>query len=285
MANKNVLGKGLESLFDQNVTASYDENLVMDILIEDIEPNPFQPRKTFDQEALDELAISIKNQGVFQPILVRKAIIGYEIISGERRYRASKIAGLLSIPAIVYDYDDNQMMEVGIIENIQREDLNIIEEARSYQMLIDNLNLTQNQVSERVGKSRSYIANMLRVLTLEERVLDLVADGTLTLGHVKVLVGIEDQERIWTIANTAVRDNLTVRQVEELAKTEKVTTTSTTSSTSSSSVPNEYLRLERIMREKLDAQVKITGKNSGKLAIDFQSREDLERILDILKLF
>lgn len=284
MANKNVLGKGLESLFDQNVTASYDESLVMMLQLDDIEPNPFQPRKTFDEEALNELAVSIKNQGVFQPILVRKAIIGYEIISGERRFRAARIAGLETIPAIIYDYDDNQMMEVGIIENIQREDLNVIEEARSYQMLIDNLGFTQNQISERVGKSRSYIANMLRILSLDQKVIDLVASGQLTMGHVKVLVGIENQERVLEIANTAVKSGLTVRQVEELAQVEKKAD-APKQPTAGSSIPNEFLRLERILREKLDTQVKISGKNSGKLAIDFQSREDLERILDILKLF
>lgn len=282
MKAKKGLGRGLESLFDQNLDTSNDDSLVVEIQINDIEPNPFQPRKNFDEASLSELSQSIKTQGVFQPILVRKAIIGYEIISGERRYRASKLAGLDTIPAIVYDFDDKQMMEVGIIENIQREDLSVLEEAKSYQMLISNLELTQKDVSERVGKSRSHIANMLRLLKLDDQILDLIDGGELTMGHAKVLVNIEDKSRALEIANSAVKNGLTVRAVEELAQEEKVQKPLKGKKVEASS--NEFLRIEKLMREKLDARVKITGKNKGKLSIDFDSSQDLERILELLKI-
>lgn len=284
MKNKKGLGRGLESLFDQNLDSINDETSIVELQLSDIEPNPFQPRKTFDDSSLNELSQSIKTQGVFQPILVRKSIIGYEIISGERRYRASKLAGLDTIPAIVYDYDDKQMMEVGIIENIQREDLSVIEEAKSYQMLISNLKLTQKDVSERVGKSRSHIANMLRLLKLDDQVLSMISEGQITMGHAKVLVNIEDKDRILEIANQAVKNGLTVRDVEALAQEEKEVQPTQVKTKKVDGKTNELLRLETMMREKLDARVKITGKNKGKLSIEFDSREDLERILEQLKL-
>ncbi len=284
MKAKKGLGRGLESLFDQNLDAINDEATVVQLQTSDVEPNPFQPRKSFDEDSLKELSQSIKTQGVFQPILVRKTILGYEIISGERRYRATKMAGLDTIPAIVYEYDDKQMMEVGIIENIQREDLSVIEEARSYQMLIDNLKLTQKDVSERVGKSRSHIANMLRLLKLDDQVLDLINEGIITMGHAKVLVNIDDKKRILAIATAAAEDNLTVREVEALASEEKEATTVNVSKPKIEKKSNEFLRLEQTAREKLDANVKITGKSKGKLTIEFASKEDLNRILELINL-
>ncbi len=288
MANKKGLGRGLESLFDQNFEAVSEDNTVVEIALNDIEPNPFQPRKHFDQDALLELAESIKIQGVLQPILVRRALIGYEIISGERRYRASKLAEKETIPAIVYEFEDNQMMEVGIIENIQREDLSVIEEAHSYQMLIDKLGLTQNEVSQRVGKSRSHIANMLRLLRLDNQIIAMIEDNLLTMGHAKVLVTIEDKQTALEIAKQAVEQSLNVREVEYLAKVQKnddkqkdpIEPTPEPSEKS-----NEYKRLETIMRDKLDTQVKIVGKNKGKISIDYDSREELERIIEVLNIF
>ncbi len=284
MKAKKGLGRGLESLFDQNLDAINDEATVVQLQTNDIEPNPFQPRKTFDEDSLNELAQSIKMQGVFQPILVRKTILGYEIISGERRYRASKLAGLDTIPAIVYEYDDKQMMEVGIIENIQREDLSVIEEAKSYQMLIDNLKLTQKDVSERVGKSRSHIANMLRLLKLDDDILDMIGEGQITMGHAKVLVNIDDKNKILEIAQKAAKETLTVREVESLAAEEKEETKPTKKNNKEDVKTSEYLRLEKTAREKLDARVKITGKNKGKLTIEFASKEDLNRILELTNL-
>lgn len=278
MKNNKGLGRGLESLFDQNLNTSNEEALVSELQINDIEPNPFQPRKHFDEDSLNELAQSVKAQGVLQPILVRRALIGYEIISGERRYRASKLAKLETIPAIIYDFDDTQMMEVGIIENIQREDLSVIEEAKSYQMLIDNLSLTQKQISERVGKSRSHIANMLRLLKLDDAVLDMINNEQLTMGHAKVLVNIDDKNKVIQLAKKAVNNNLTVREVEELAKEEK-TGVKVQSKASSNVKTNEMLRLEQLLRDSLETSVKIKGKNKGEIVIDYSSRDELERIL------
>lgn len=278
MKNNKGLGRGLESLFDQNLNTSNEEALVSELQINDIEPNPFQPRKHFDEDSLNELAQSVKAQGVLQPILVRRALIGYEIISGERRYRASKLAKLETIPAIIYDFDDTQMMEVGIIENIQREDLSVIEEAKSYQMLIDNLSLTQKQISERVGKSRSHIANMLRLLKLDDAVLDMINNEQLTMGHAKVLVNIDDKAKVIQLAKKAVNNNLTVREVEELAKEEK-TGVKVQSKASSNVKTNEMLRLEQLLRDSLETSVKIKGKNKGEIVIEYSSRDELERIL------
>ncbi len=287
MANKKGLGRGLESLFDQNMDTTVDENLIIEIDLEDLEPNPFQPRKVFDENALEDLAKSIKAQGVLQPILVRKSIIGYEIISGERRFRATTIAGLKTIPAIVYDYNDKQMMEVGIIENIQREDLSVLEEAKSYQMLIDNLQLTQQEISDQVGKSRSHIANMLRLLKLDDNVLQLIDEGKISMGHAKVLGTIEDKEKVLEIAELAASQDLTVRAVEQMAKEQKEVEQPKAEKTTPvrTEASNEYKRLESILREKLDTSVKISGKNRGKLSIEFDSRDELERILEVLNIF
>lgn len=282
MKNNKGLGRGLESLFDQNLNTSNEEALVSELQINDIEPNPFQPRKHFDEDSLNELAQSVKAQGVLQPILVRRALIGYEIISGERRYRASKLANLETIPAIIYDFDDTQMMEVGIIENIQREDLSVIEEAKSYQMLIDNLSLTQKQISERVGKSRSHIANMLRLLKLDDSILDMINNDQLTMGHAKVLVNIDDKNKVIQLAKKAVNNNLTVREVEELAKEEK-TGSKVQSKTPADAKTNEMLRLEQLLRDSLETSVKIKGKNKGEIVIDYSSRGELERILKQMK--
>lgn len=284
MSQNKGLGRGLDILFDQNLDVMNDDKQVVDIELVDIEPNPFQPRKYFDEESLQELAESIRIQGVLQPILVRQAIIGYEIISGERRYRASKLAGFDTIPAIIYEYDDKQMMEVGIIENIQREDLSIVEEAKSYQTLIDNLQMTQAEVSKRVGKSRPHIANMLRVLKLDEQILDLIENNHITMGHAKVLVSMEDNDRAVDIAKKAAADDLSVREVERMAKAEK-DASQNVSKKDPDKKSNEYLRLEQVMREKLDASVKISGKKRGKISIEFESREDLERIIEELNIF
>lgn len=284
MKTNKGLGRGLESLFDQNIDSFNDDTAIVELQVSDIEPNPFQPRKIFDEASLAELSQSIKTQGVFQPILVRKSIIGYEIISGERRYRATKIAGLDTIPAIVYDYDDKQMMEVGIIENIQREDLSVLEEAHSYQMLINNLNLTQKDVSERVGKSRSHIANMLRLLKLDDQILNLISDNLITMGHAKVLVNIEDKARALEIAQAAAQKGLTVREVETLAQEEKEVVAAMPKIAKQTVKSNEYQRIEKSLREKLDAHVKISGTNKGKLTIDFNSKDDLERILELMNI-
>lgn len=191
--SKKGLGSGLSHLIEQNMSAN-NQREVFDVSVSKIKPNPYQPRKTFDQKALEELSESIKENGLFQPILLRETLVGYEIISGERRYRASKLAGLDTVPAIIYDYTDQQMMEVALVENIQREDLSIVEEARSYQSLIDNLGYTQEQLANKVGKSRSHVANIIRLLKLDDDILESVDEGLLSMGHVKVLITIDDKK-------------------------------------------------------------------------------------------
>lgn len=285
MAKKKVLGRGLDFLIDQNIgEVEYDESQVKKIEITEIRPNPFQPRKYFDENALSELAASIKAQGVFQPILVRKTIVGYEIISGERRYRASKMVGLTEIPAIIEDYNDEKMMEVALVENIQREDLTIVEEARSYKLIMENLGLTQETLAQKVGKSRSHVANILRILKLSDSVLDLLDTKKVTMGHVKVLITIEDEIVINEIVAKIIKLGLSVRQVEELAKeAKKERQPKKIKEKQHVEVPRNK-RLESSIREKVDTKVKIRGDEKGVIEFHFTSEEDLGRILEKLKL-
>lgn len=284
--SKKGLGTGLQHLLDQNAQDKKDQEIVT-ISVNNIKPNPYQPRKSFNQEALKELSDSIKENGLFQPILVRQSIIGYEIISGERRFRASKLAGLETIPAIVYDYSDQQMMEVAIVENIQREDLSIVEEAQSYQSLINNLGYTQDEVAKKVGKSRSYVANILRLLKLDDQTLSLVEDGKLTLGHVKTLINIEDKGQQKQIIDQIVSQNLTVREAEELANDAKgrVKVDTAKKKVTSGEIKNaRNKRLESIIRDKLGVQVNITGENKGSIEFKYNSADELENILEQLNL-
>ncbi len=281
--SKKGLGNGLSHLLEQNISDNLDKE-ILEIPIANIKPNPYQPRKTFDEVALNELAASIKENGLFQPILLRQTLIGYEIISGERRYRASKIAGLEKIPAIIYDYNDTQMMEVAIVENIQREDLSVVEEAKSYQMLIDNLNYTQEQVAQKVGKSRSYIANILRLLKLDQNIIELIDQNKLTLGHVKTLINIEDKKMQQEIVNQIITKHLNVRDSENLIKEYK------NPQNKKVKVPNTSIknlrnkRLETTIREKLGVQVAITGSDKGKIVFNYNSCEELESLLQALNL-
>ncbi len=280
--SKKSLGRGLEHLFDQNVMTDDQSQEIQMIDLEDIVANPYQPRKNFDQDSLNELANSIKEQGVFQPILIRQAPVGFQIISGERRYRASKLAKIEQIPAIIYDYTDQQMMEVAIIENIQREDLTIVEEARSYKQLIDNLNITQQQLADKVGKSRSHVANILRILTLDSNVLEYLNQDLLTLGHVKVLINISDENKKTKIIEKIIEQKLTVRETEKLAQQSKGIKKQEIINKSNSNI---YIKeWEKKLREKTDAQVKISGKEKGKITINFNSKEDLQNIMDSLNI-
>lgn len=284
MAKKKSLGRGLDFLIDQNIEEiSYDEAQICKLAISEIRPNPFQPRKYFDEGALSELAASIEEQGVFQPILVRKTVVGYEIISGERRYRASKLAGLEEIPAIIEDYDDERMMEVALVENIQREDLTIVEEARSYKLIMENLGLTQDVLAKKVGKSRSHVANILRILKLDDSILDLLDTKQVTMGHVKVLITIEDTDIVNVIVAKIVEQGLSVRQVEELAKLAKAEVKPQKIKEKHEEVPRNK-RLESTIRELVDTKVKIRGKEKGTIEFHFNSEEDLGRILEKLKL-
>ncbi len=283
--SKKGLGSGLSHLIEQNMSAN-NQREVFDVSVGKIKPNPYQPRKTFDQNALEELSESIKENGLFQPILLRETLVGYEIISGERRYRASKLAGLKTIPAIIYDYTDQQMMEVALVENIQREDLSIVEEARSYQSLIDNLGYTQEQLANKVGKSRSHVANIIRLLKLDDDILESVDKGLLSMGHVKVLITIDDKKRQHQIVDQIISQNLNVRQTEELANSAKGKTTikvkQRRANETVKSARNK--RIETIVREKLGVQVIVTGEKKGSIEFKYNSPDELENLLEQLNL-
>lgn len=283
--SKKGLGSGLSHLIEQNMSAN-NQREVFDVSVGKIKPNPYQPRKTFDQKALEELSESIKENGLFQPILLRETLVGYEIISGERRYRASKLAGLKTIPAIIYDYSDQQMMEVALVENIQREDLSIVEEARSYQSLIDNLGYTQEQLANKVGKSRSHVANIIRLLKLDDDILESVDKGLLSMGHVKVLITIDDKKRQLQIVDQIISQNLNVRQTEELANSAKGKSTikvkQRRANETVKSARNK--RIETIVREKLGVQVIVTGEKKGSIEFKYNSPDELENLLEQLNL-
>ena len=224
----NRLGKGLNSIFGQDVSKVLEDIQNGDVKtekqeqtkinIDQIRPNPYQPRKVFDDTALQELSQSIKQHGVFTPILVKKSIQGYDLIAGERRLRASKLAGMSDIPAIIVDLNDQEMMEIALLENIQRENLNGIEEAKAYEQLIQRLNYTQEQLANRVGKSREHITNTLRLLKLPEDVQEYVVQKKLSMGHVRALIGLKDENMIRKIAKQAIDQGLSVRKIEQLVK-------------------------------------------------------------------
>lgn len=284
---KRALGRGLEELFNnenldfQSIeskiyeTASNEE--VIDVPIEELRPNPYQPRKVFDEDALKDLADSIKEHGVIQPIIVKRSIKGYEIIAGERRYRASKIAGLQKIPALIRNFTDEQMMEIALLENLQRENLNAIEEAVAYKKMIEKLNITQDELSKKVGKSRSHITNIIGLLRLPKEVQQMLADSKITMGHARALSKLESDEEIIEIANKIVDNHLPVRQTEEDLNSQnlerKVKITRNTSK------PNEFKYVEDLLRDKLDTKVKIKEK---KIEISFTNTADLNRILEVL---
>ena len=278
MAKK--LGKGLDEIFGENfsnvlndVNAPVNVSSTVKIALDEIRPNPYQPRKTFDQAALQDLANSIKEHGVFNPILVRKSVVGYELIAGERRLRASKLAKMNDIPAIIVDFNDTQMMEISILENIQREDLSPLEEAKAYQQLIEKLNYTQEKLAERIGKSRPYITNSLRLLKLPLSVQDLLNTGKLTNGHARALLAIEDEDRMIELANRVVKENLTVRDIEKLAKAKPI-------KPKKEKENDPFLEnVSRIVENKLQTRVEIDNK---KLTIHYNGTEDLNRILEII---
>ncbi|WP_207941856.1 chromosome partitioning protein ParB [Enterococcus sp. DIV2402] len=290
MKNKGKsLGKGIDALFQdlaglENVDVKKDE--VLELSLNELRPNPYQPRKTFDEVSLQELANSIEQSGVFQPIIVRKsAVKGYEIIAGERRFRASKLAKKETIPAIIREFDEESMMQVAVLENLQREDLNPLEEAEAYDMLMKNLKLTQAEVAERLGKSRPYIANYLRLLSLPKLVKEMMQDERLSMGQARTLLGLKNKEQILKLANRCVKENLTVRQLEQLVSTMN-------ESKDKKKVPRivkekpYYLReSEDRLMDKFGTSVEINEKKGkGKIEIEYLSQSDLTRILDILNI-
>lgn len=279
---KRGLGKGLEALFEESPQVQETEE-VNEIALDEIRPNPYQPRKTFDDKSLKELAESIKENGVFQPIIVRKsAVSGYEIIAGERRYRASKLAKKKTIPAIERQFDEAQMMEVAVLENLQREDLTPLEEAQAYEMLQKNLGLTQEEVSKRLGKSRPYIANYLRLLTLPQKTKRLLQHGELSMGQARTLLGLKNKEGIDALAKKVVKEGITVRQLESLVNKMNEKTKQPKPKRIKKSA---FIRAsESQLSGKFGTSVNITEgkKGNGHLAIDFASIDELNRILDLL---
>lgn len=287
-ANKG-LGRGIDALFkDFSDIEEVDikTETIQDISLDELRPNPYQPRKTFDEKGLQELANSIKQSGVFQPIIIRKSEIkGYEIIAGERRFRASKLAGKETIPAIVRDFNEASMMQIAVLENLQREDLNPLEEAEAYDMLMKNLKLTQIELAEQLGKSRPYIANYLRLLTLPKVVKDLVQQEALSMGQARTLLALKRKEDIIILANRAIKEGLTVRQLEQIVnqmndvdkdnKKEKKLTTQ--------AKPYYIRESEERLMDKFGTSVHIQEKEGkGKIEIEYLSAKDLTRILDIL---
>ena len=286
---RQALGRGLEQLFsDENI--SFDDieetiideakknNEIVDLPLSELRPNPYQPRKIFDDEALNELALSIKEHGVFQPIIVKKTVKGYDIVAGERRFRASKMAGLETIPAIIKDFTDEEMMNIALLENLQRENLSAIEEATAYKKIIESSNITQEELAKRVGKSRSYITNMLGLLKLPISVQDLVLYDKITAGHARVLSKLEDKDKIEELAERVVNEGISVRELESLSNDEQYKRSVPISRVRATS---EYDEVEKMMKEKLGTKVKIS---SNKITINFASVQDLNRILEIMNL-
>ena len=285
MANKNSkgLGRGIDAIFKDFESPDLSaNNTVEELPLVDIRPNPYQPRKTFDQEGLKELADSIKQTGVFQPIIVRKSVSGYEIITGERRFRASKLAGKETIPAIVRDFNDPEMMEIAVLENLQREDLTPLDEAQAYDTLIKRLNLTQAEVSARLGKSRPYIANYLRLLTLPQPVKQMLSANQLSMGQARTLLSLKDKTKMVAVAKKTISENLTVRQLERLINQMNA---GTNRPATKEKPKSPYVRAtENQLGERCGTKVNINegSKGKGKIEIDFSSEKDLNRILAML---
>ncbi len=267
---------------DQRITKTKDEQ-IKKIDISDIKPNPYQPRKTFDENHLNDLADSIKQYGILQPIVLRKTVQGYYIVVGERRFRASKIAGLKYVSAIIKDLTDEDMMELAIIENLQREDLNAIEEAESYQRLMTDLKITQQEVAKRLSKSRPYIANMLRLLHLPKKIADMVKDGRLTSAHGRTLLAIKDEQQMLRLAKRVVKEKWSVRYLENHVNELKNVSSKSETDKVDITKPKFIKQQERQLREQYGAKVDISIKKSvGKISFEFESQDDFVRIIEQL---
>lgn len=277
---KGGLGSGLDSLFSDN---SSDIQVKSTLRISEIEPNRDQPRKYFSEEAITALADSIREHGMLQPILVRPISSGgYQIVAGERRWRAARMLGLDEVPVNIKEISDIETMQIAIIENLQRENLNPVEEANGFCELIEKYGMTQDQVAKMVGKSRSAVANSIRLLALPERVLKMLENGDLSVGHAKALLGFEDEEMLLAIANRACEGGMTVRQVEKLAQ-KSTEETAEIDRNSDKKIDNYFKEMEISLNERLGRKVKVDfGKNKGALILEFYDKEDLAAIADKL---
>lgn len=275
---KRGLGKGLSALISTDLT---DENQVKVVSINDIEPNKEQPRKLFDEDKLEELSTSIKEHGIIQPLIVKKEEEYYVIVAGERRWRAARMAGLKEIPVLIQDYTTKEVMEISLVENIQREDLNAIEEAKAYEALINNFSLTQEELAARVGKSRSAIANTLRLLQLDESIQELIIQQQITEGHGRAILRLPDKKSQLELVEKIIKNSMSVRETEKkvneiLDKPQK------------KKVKNKkeviYREIEEKIKNILGTKVQITkGKKKGKIEIEYYNENDLERILYLLE--
>jgi ParB family chromosome partitioning protein len=277
---KGGLGKGLNAFFT-NVEVEKEE-FIQEINIAECRPNPYQPRKLFEQEAIEELKQSIEEHGILQPLIVRKTIKGYEIVVGERRFRAAKEAKLDTVPVVIRELTEQQMMELAVLENLQREDLTPLEEAAAYQMLMEKLKMTQEELSKRLGKSRPHIANHIRLLSLPAKIQELITEGKISMGHGRALLGLRKKESITKVVDRVLKDGLNVRQLEQLIQE------------LNEHVPRETKRpepekdifikeQESNLCERFGTKVHIKQtKNKGKIEIEFFTKEDLERILEML---
>ena len=290
MEQKNkALGRGLEQLFnseildfnsfESNILDSTDASDIKEIALSEIRTNPYQPRKTFNEEALKELADSIKNYGVFQPIIVKKSIKGYDLIAGERRVRASKLAGLEKIPAIIKDFSDEMMREIALLENLQRENLTGIELAWAYKGIIDSLHITQDELADKIGKSRSSITNVLGLLNLPTSVQNMVLDGKLSMGHARELSKLDDKDKVIELAKKVANEGLSVRDIEQLSKSSDIKRKNPISRVNNSN--NNYTYIEKELTEFFGTKVKVNGK---KIEISFTNDNDLDRLLEIMNI-
>lgn len=274
---KHGLGKGLDALFD---FSEDEEKNITTISIDDISRDPKQPRKVFDKEEMESLAQSIVQNGIIQPIIVRKSDIGYTIVAGERRFRAAKLAGLKEIPIIVKELSDLQVLEISLVENVQRKDLNAIEEANAYRRLSDEFNLTQEKIAESIGKSRVAITNKMRLLGLDEKIQQLIISEKLSEGHGRAILSVEDPEKRMLLAESAVKNGLSVREVEKLAKKKH----KEPQKEEKSEYEEEFKRVENDLAKKLGTKVNISrNANKGRIVIEYYSMEGLNRIIDLIK--
>lgn len=284
---RKALGRGLEELFnseslelskiENKIIEEAEKDEIIEIDLSQLRSNPYQPRKIFDEEALKELSESIKEYGVFQPIIVKKSIKGFDIIAGERRVKASKMAGKTTIPAIVRDFTDEQMMQIALLENLQRENLTSIEEATAYKDIINALNITQDDLAKKLGKSRSHITNMLGLLRLPNSVQDMVLKSEISMGHARVLSKLENNEDITSLAEKVVNNNVSVRELENMVNSKYKRTVEINRRERSNS--KEYKYIEEALEDKLGTKVRLS---SNKIVVNYTSLNDLNRILEIL---
>ena len=275
---KSGLGKGLDALFLDNAVEDTQGSAVM-LGINEITPNRAQPRKRFDEDALAELAQSIGTHGVLQPLLVRPLADGsYQLVAGERRWRASRMAGLTEVPVIIREMSDSEATELALVENLQREDLNPVEEARGFQLLMDTYDLTQEQAAERVGKSRPAVTNALRLLVLPESILSMLEDGALSAGHARALLALPEKDDAIALANEIVRDGLSVRETERRVKLLRTPAHARVPKKRDTFFDEAELSMSQFLGRK--AKIRLTGKAKGSVEIEFFSKEDLSKLLN-----